>query len=55
MAGQKPKKKCEIVVESTPLSVNDTGYNEKPAQYMANPEKGFNNALARALDKRGIK
>lgn len=55
MAGQKHSKKCEVVVESTPRSVNDTGYNEEPAKYMANPEKGFNNALARALDKRGIK
>lgn len=37
----KLKRKCEMVIESDEKSVNDTGYNEKPAQYMANPKKKF--------------
>ena len=51
----KPKKACEIVVESKPHDINDTGYNEEPAKYMANTKKGFNDALAKALNKKGIK
>lgn len=51
---KKPKKGCEITEVSKPRSVNDTGYNDEAAKYMANPEKGFNDALRRALDKKGI-
>lgn len=50
----KPKRGCNTVEDSKPRSVNDTGYNEEPAKYMANPKKGFNDALRKALDKKGI-
>ena len=55
----KPKSKntlgCNTVVESTPRPVNDTGYREGPARYMADPKKHFNDALKKALDKWGNK
>lgn len=43
MAGQKPspERHCNTTEESKPHDINDTGYNEAPAQYMANTEKGF--------------
>lgn len=37
----KPKRRCNTVEESKPRSVNETGYDERPAKYMANPLKGF--------------
>ena len=47
----KPKRGCNTVEESKPHDVNDTGYREEPAKYMANKRKCFNDALAKALDK----
>ena len=31
----------EIKVTSDPVDINNTGYDEEPAKYMANPKKGF--------------
>lgn len=41
-------------IESSLVDVNKTGYNEEPAKYMAAPKKQFNDALKRALEKRGL-
>lgn len=41
----KPKRGCEEIIESSPISVNETGYDEEPAKYMANPVKGFFKAI----------
>jgi len=38
---------------SKPRSVNDTGYNEEPAKYMANPKAGFWKAIKRLFKKGG--
>ena len=41
MGTQKPKRGCEVTEESGKRDINKTGYDEAPAKYMANPEKGF--------------
>lgn len=48
----KPKRGCNVKVESGPIDLNK-GDDKKfdSARYAANPKKGFNDALSKALDK----
>ena len=43
-------------VISGPADVNETGYNEEPAKYMAAPAKGFWKSIRRAfgMNSKGI-
>ena len=41
MGEHKRKKNTDIKVDSPPIEVNNTGYREEPAKYMAAPAKGF--------------
>ena len=52
----KPKKGCEVTVESLKRDLNK-GDEEtyKSHRYAANPKKGFNDALAKALNKKEIR
>jgi len=47
------KRNCEIVEVSKPHDINNNGYDENAARYMANTRKQFNDSLAKALDKLG--
>jgi hypothetical protein len=53
MDSPKPKRGCDRVEVSTPRSVNDTGYNEEPAKYMANPKAGFWKTIKKLFNKGG--
>ena len=48
----KPKRGCNVKVESGQVDLNK-GDDKKfdSARYAANPKKGFNDALSKALDK----
>ena len=37
------------VFNSEPIDINNTGYSEEPAKYMANPKKGFWNTIKRII------
>ena len=39
----------EIKVESGPVDINKTGYDEEPAKYMANKPKGFWKSIKEAF------
>lgn len=49
MPKQKPG--CDMKIESEPKDVNQTGYNEEPAKYAANPRKGFWSTICRIFNQ----
>lgn len=55
MASKQPSKPlgCNCTEASVPHEVNETGYNDEPARYSANPEAGFWRTVLNKL--KGIK
>lgn len=49
---QKKNPSCNTEYMAPPKDVNNTGYNEAPAKYMANPEKGFWASIKKLFNKK---
>ena len=54
-AKRKKNPDVEMVVNSGPVDLNKTGYDEEPAKYMAAPAKGFWKSIKKAFGVTGPK